>query len=107
MCVCVCVCVCLCLSLGVAGVAVLDAQHHVGAGAAAGGLLEEAAALQRRRHAGQRRVAHAPRLAEAVDVPQPGAGRPVPHHLLWPGRKMSWSLFNTCFIVCYTRSGHY
>lgn len=79
-------CVCLVrmrLSLGVADVAVLDAQHHVGAGAAAGALLEQAAALQRRRHAGQRLVA--PRLAEAVDVLLPCAGRPVPNHLLWPG----------------------
>lgn len=64
----------VCLSLGVADVAVLDAQHHVGAGAAAGALLEQAAALQRRRHARHRPVAHAPRLAEAVDVPLPGAG---------------------------------
>lgn len=100
-------CVCVCLSPGVASVAVLDAQHHVGAGAAAGGLLEQAAALQRRRHAGQRRVAHAPRLAEAVHVPLPAAGRPVPHHLLWPGGKTLRSLFNTGFIVCYTCSGHY
>lgn len=70
----VCVCVCVHLSLGVADVAVLDAQHSVAAGAAAGGLLEQAAALQRRRHAGQRPVAHAPRLAEAVHVPLASAG---------------------------------
>lgn len=37
--------VCVCLSFGVAGVAVLDAQHDVGAGAAAGALLEQTAAL--------------------------------------------------------------
>ncbi len=45
--VCVCVCVCVCLSPGVADVAVLDAQHDVGAGAAAGALLKQTAALQR------------------------------------------------------------
>lgn len=39
--------VCMHLSPGVADVAVLNAEHHVGAGAAAGGLLEQAAALQR------------------------------------------------------------
>lgn len=66
--------VCVFLSLGVADVAVLDAQHYVGAGAAAGALLEQTAALQRRRHAGQRLVAHTPRLTEAVDMPLPGAG---------------------------------
>lgn len=35
----------------VTDVAVLDTQHDVGAGAAAGALLQQAAALQRRRHA--------------------------------------------------------
>lgn len=75
---------CVCLSLRVAD-AVLYAQHGVGAGAAAGGLLEQAAALQRRRHATERLVAHAPRLAEAVHLLLPRAGRPVPHHLLRPG----------------------
>lgn len=77
---------CPCLSPGVAG-AVLDAQHDVGAGAAAGALLQQTATLQRRRHAGQRLFAHAPRLAEAVDVPLASASRPVPDHLLWPVKK--------------------
>ncbi len=67
-----CVCV-VCLSLGVADVTVLDAEHNVGAGAAAGALLEQTAALQRRRHAGDRLVAHTPRLTEAVNLPLPGA----------------------------------
>lgn len=44
--VCVCV-VCMCLSLCVPDVAVLNAEHHIGAGAAAGALLEQTAALQR------------------------------------------------------------
>lgn len=79
--------VCVCLSLGVADVAVLDAQHNVGAGAAAGALLQQVAALQGRRHAAQRPVADAPRLAEVVDVALTLVGRPVPHHLLWPGMK--------------------
>lgn len=67
-------CVCVCLSPGVADVAVLDTQNNVGAGTAAGALLEQTAALQRGRHAGQRLVAYAPRLAEAVDVTLPDAG---------------------------------
>lgn len=62
------------LSPSVADVAVLDAQHDEGAGAAAGALLEQTAALQRRRHAGQRPVGHAPRLAEAVGVLLAAAG---------------------------------
>lgn len=57
-----------------ADVAVLDAQNNVGAGAAAGALLEQAAALQRRRHAGHRLHTHTPRLTEAVDVPLPDGG---------------------------------
>lgn len=35
------------LFLGLCHIAVLDAQHDVGTGAAAGGLLEELASLQR------------------------------------------------------------
>lgn len=58
---------CVHLSLGVAG-AVLDAQHDVQAGAAAGALLQQTATLQRRHHAGQCPVAHTPRLTEAVDL---------------------------------------
>ncbi|KAA8579643.1 hypothetical protein FQN60_006736 [Etheostoma spectabile] len=52
-------------------------QHDVGVGAAAGALLEQAAALQRRRHAAQRPLAHAPHLAVAVSMRLPAAGRPV------------------------------
>lgn len=72
------------LSLGVVDVAVLDAEHDVGAGAAAGGLLIQGAALQRRGHPRHRPVADSPRLAVAVKVPLTPAGGPVPHHLLRP-----------------------
>lgn len=40
-------CACVCLSLGMVDIAVLDAQQDVGAGAAAGALLEQTATLQR------------------------------------------------------------
>lgn len=77
-------CVCVCLSLGLSHVAVLDAQHHVGAAAAADALLEEAAAVKRRRHAAL--CLFSPPLAEGLDVPLPGAGGAVPHLLLRPER---------------------
>lgn len=78
------------LSLAVTDVAVLNAQHDVGAGAAAGALVEEAAAVtQQRRHASLLLVACAPRLTEALHVSLPGAGGAMPHHLLWPGVKQN------------------
>lgn len=72
------------LSPGVADVAVLNAEHHVGVGAAAGGLLEQSAALQRGRHARLPLVTRTPRLAEASGLLPPFAGGPVPYHLVWP-----------------------
>lgn len=89
----------MCLSPGLLHVAVLHTQHDVGAGAAAGGLLEQTAALQRGRHAAQRAVAHAPCLTVAVDVPLTGAAGAVPHHLLWPGTKQKQENREMRFLV--------
>lgn len=66
-------------------VAVLDAQNDIGAGAAAGALLQEAATPQGRRYSGQGLLAHPPCLTVAVNVALARAGGSVPDHLLWPG----------------------
>lgn len=82
----VCVCVCLPgLSLGAPCVAVLDAEHDVGAGAAAGALLEKmAAVLQGRGHACQHLLTHTPRLTEVVHLTVPFGGGAMPQLLLRP-----------------------
>lgn len=71
-------------SPAVTDVAVLNTQHNVGAGAAAGALLQQAAALQRRRHACHHPFPDTPCLAVVVDVPLTPVVRPMPYHLLWP-----------------------
>lgn len=73
------------LFLGLRHVAVLDAQHDVGTGAAAGGLLEELASLQRRGQACHRTVSGPPRLTVVIRLSVTPATGPMPDHLLWPG----------------------
>lgn len=73
------------LFLGLCHVAVLDAQHDVGAGAAAGGLLEELTSLQGRGQACDSAVSGPPCLAVVIRLPVTPAIRSVPNHLLWPG----------------------
>lgn len=74
------------LFFGLRGEGVLDAEHDVGAGAAAGRLLQEVAALERRRQARHRAVAHPPRFTVVVRLPVALFVGAVPDHLLWPGR---------------------
>lgn len=64
---------------------VLDAEDDVGAGAAAGRLLQEAAALQGRRQARHSVLARPPRFTVMIHLPVALFARSVPDHLLWPG----------------------
>lgn len=75
-----------CLFFGLRGEGVLDAQHDVGAGAAAGRLLQEVAARERRRQARHRAVAHPPRFTVVVRLPVALFVGAVPDHLVRPGR---------------------
>lgn len=66
---------------------VLDAENDVGAGAAAGGLLQEEATLEGRGQAGHRSVAGSPGFTVVVGLSLSMDVWAVPHHLLWPGGK--------------------
>lgn len=66
---------------------VLDAEHDVGAGAAAGRLLQEVAAGERRRQARHRAVAHPPRFTVVVRLPVALVVGAVPDHFLRPGER--------------------
>lgn len=66
---------------------VLDAENDVGAGAAAGGLLQEEATLEGRGQAGHRSVAGSPGFTVVVGLSLSMDVWAVPHHLLWPGAK--------------------
>ena len=99
-CVCDCMCVmtvcntvwvfgidvCVCgLSAGLANIAVLHTQHHVGAGAAAGFLPEDPLpSAQRGGLAPRALVTQPPRLAVALHLPLPPTGGAMPQHLLRP-----------------------
>lgn len=72
------------LFLGLCHIAVLDAQHDVGTGAAAGGLLEELASLQRRGQACHCTVAGPPCLTVVIRLPVTPAIGAMPDHLLRP-----------------------
>lgn len=74
------------LFFGLRGEGVLDAEHDVGAGAAAGRLLQEVAALERGRQARHRVVAHPPRFTVVVRLPVALFVGAMPDHLLRPGR---------------------
>lgn len=63
---------------------VLDAEHDVGARAAAGGLLQEVAALQRGCQTRHGAVASTPRFAVVLHLPVALTARPVPDHFLRP-----------------------
>ena len=86
MCVCVWWSVCVPgLSLGGPGVAILNAEHGVGAGTATGALLEKMAAVpQRGGHTRQSLLTHAPCLTVVVHLMASPAGRAMPQHLLRP-----------------------
>lgn len=66
---------------------VLDAENDVGAGAAAGRLLQEEATLEGRGQAGHRSVAGSPGFTVVVGLSLAMDVWAVPHHLLWPGAK--------------------
>ena len=70
--------------------AVLDAQHYVGAGAAAGCLLKELAGLQGGGQACHCPVACPPRLTVVVCLPLTPRAGAVPDHLLWPKETRSF-----------------
>lgn len=66
---------------------VLDAENDVGAGAAAGRLLQEEATLEGRGQAGHRSVAGSPGFTVVVGLSLAMDVWAVPHHLLRPGAK--------------------